>query len=427
MSGSFSANYRRYTPEMTLALARISTALGTIRGARLFPAAADQLRSSARVGTIHYSNLIEGNQLSVLAAERAARRTLEPDSRAKIELINYVAALDLLDERLAQNELVIDVAFIKELHGVLTRGLGREDDDHFKPHHEGDWRDGRAFVVDQIAQQILFEGPPPEEVDEKMHALTDWVAGRLRPDGEPPFVVSGVLHYAVTDIHPFADGNGRMARLLQTAALMTADVLPGRMFSFEQYYAEDRNRYYESLRSVRKRTFNMEWWLHYFLDGMVEEYERVATTVVDLNALAGGGGTEPLRLKASQQTALTALRIQGRREFTRRDYEGAARVGRSAALDDLGALCRHGILLPRGSGPSQRYVFAGTQDGKPKGGRGRPQIWTDQKIEHELRSYLQDKEGWPSPKTFVADERRNLYAAMGREGGIRRWRGIVGR
>jgi hypothetical protein len=56
-----------------------SMALGTIRGARVLPAVADQLRASARIGTVHYSNLIEGNQLSVLEAERAARGQLRTD------------------------------------------------------------------------------------------------------------------------------------------------------------------------------------------------------------------------------------------------------------------------------------------------------------------------------------------------------------
>ena len=51
----------------------------------------------------------------------------------------------------------------------------------------------------------------------------------MRPT--PPFVIAGVLHYGITDVHPFADGNGRAARLAQTALLMRAGVLPGRMFS----------------------------------------------------------------------------------------------------------------------------------------------------------------------------------------------------
>jgi len=76
---TFSANYRRFTPEIADSLMRISQALGTIRGARVLPAVADQLRASARVCTVHYSNLIEGNELPVIEAERAARGELDAD------------------------------------------------------------------------------------------------------------------------------------------------------------------------------------------------------------------------------------------------------------------------------------------------------------------------------------------------------------
>jgi len=87
---AFNANYRRYTPAASALLMRISEALGAIRGARVLPAVVDQLRASAKVGTVHYSTLIEGNELPIIEAERATRGQLDPSSRAKIELVNYV-------------------------------------------------------------------------------------------------------------------------------------------------------------------------------------------------------------------------------------------------------------------------------------------------------------------------------------------------
>ena len=143
----FRANYRRYTPEASELLMRISEALGAIRGARVLPAVADQLRVSAKAGTVHYSTLIEGNELSIVEAERATRGQLAATTRPKIELVNYVSALDLIDERLEAGTLRLTPDFLKELHGVATRRLGRKEDPHFKPHHEGQWRDGIALVV----------------------------------------------------------------------------------------------------------------------------------------------------------------------------------------------------------------------------------------------------------------------------------------
>lgn len=425
---AFSAAYRRFTPEMVKALVRIATALGAIKAAPVLPAVADQLRSSARVGTVHYSNLIEGNELPVIAAERAARGELESDTRAKVELVNYVEALDLIDSLLDSGDLELSADFLKELHATTTRGLGREDDPHFKPHHEGEWRDGLAVVVNHLTGRVMHEGPPPEEVGPRMDSMFEWLGRKLESGSEPPFVLAGVVHYGITDIHPFADGNGRVARLFQVALLMKAGVLPGRMFSFERFYAEDRDAYYAALRSVRERTFNMESWLSYFLAGLAEEYERVAATVEDLSTLTQAAGATPLRLSHSQERAMAALRIQGRREFTRRDYEEAARIGRSAAGKDLHQLVAHGILAPRGSGSATRYSFTGPSvaKGKEGGQRGRPAKWTDTKIEQELRAFVADRPSWPSPGEFREAGQGPLYAAASKRGGIGRWRRIVG-
>lgn len=424
----FSANYR-YSVEMSAALVRIATALGTIKGARILPAVADQLRANARVGTVHYSNLIEGNELPVVEAERATRGQLSSDSRAKMELVNYVDALDLIDSRLDGDELGLTVEFLKELHAIITRGLGREDDPHFKPHHEGEWRDGAAVVVNHLTQEVMHEGPPPKEVPKRMASMFDWLNRKIEAGKESPFVLAGAMHYGITDVHPFADGNGRVARLFQVALLMDADVLPGRMFSFERFYAEDRNAYYGALRSVRDQTFNMEPWLRYFLGGLAEEYERVAAAAVeDLGSMTAVSGPVPLVLSTGQEQALTALRIQGRREFTRREYEEAADVGRSAAGNDLRQLIQHGILVPRGRGRATRYAFAGSPAPAASGRarRGRTAEWTETKIEQELRAFLSDRSAWPSPGEFKAEGKSALYAAASRNGGIGRWRRLFG-
>lgn len=415
----FSAQYR-YTREMLTALMRIKGALGTIEGARILPAVEDQLRSTARVGTVHYSNLIEGNELPVVEAERATRGQLSRDSRAKIELVNYVEALDLIDRRVADETLELTTDFIKELQGTVTRGLGRDDDPHFKPHHEGEWRDGRAIVYNHLTGRAEHEGPPPESVPARMESLCDWI--ERKTGDENAFVIAGAAHWGITDIHPFADGNGRVARLFQAALLMKAGELPGRMFSFERYYAEDRDAYYTALRSVRKRSLNMETWLAYFLEGLAIEYERVATTVADLSALTAPVSAGPLRLTATQQTAIAELRLRGQREFSRREYEVVAGVKRAAALNDLRALVRHGVLVPRGSGPNTRYAFTGDLVPSSSEAGGRPRTWDDARIERELRAFTEGRTSWPSVRDFEKAGLRALYLAASRNGGIVRWR-----
>ncbi len=257
--------------------------------------------------------------------------------------------------------------------------------------------------------------------------MFEWLDGKLTVGVEPPFVLAGVMHYGITDVHPFADGNGRAARLFQTALLMKTDVLPGRMFSFERYYAQDRSAYYDALRSVRRNTFNMEAWLEYFLGGLAAEYERVAATVIDLSSLVSAAGGQPLRLSAGQERGIATLRIAGRRKFTRRDYEEAAGLGRTAANDDLKELVQHGVIVPRGAGSARRYAFSAAAPTQAVGSRrGRPLGGTTRGSNRSSGASFLPAQPGRRVRSFANAGHGDLYAAASRSGGIPRWRRTFG-
>ena len=184
---------RRYSPENAHLLGRINGAIARINGADIWPASAEALRFAAEVGTIHYSTLIEGNRLGILEAERAARGELDRTTRAEIELINYVDALNELDRRLESDGIEITEDLFKSIHYEATKGLG-SDDSPFKPYHEGEWRDGEAGVFDPIIGMLVHSGAPQAEVRPRMLALIDWINEKLaNPVEWPPPVLAGVL------------------------------------------------------------------------------------------------------------------------------------------------------------------------------------------------------------------------------------------
>lgn len=415
------AQFVRYRPPLVQRLQRIERALGLIGAAPILPAAAHQLRASARAGTVHYSTLIEGNELPLIEAERAARGNLEPTNEAKIELINYVAALDLIDARYDAGRLEVTPSFLLDLHAAVMKGLGRPDG-NFKPHHEGAWRDGRALIPDNLGQ-IVHEGSPPGELPGRMAGLCEWISQREeRLDEYPPPVIAGVAHYAITDIHPFANGNGRTARLTASAILLKHGYLPGRLFSFEGYYARDREAYLAALRSVRDQTYNMEEWLTYYLEGAAEEYERVAVEVEALNRL-GLGRASPLQLSASQQRALSALAVRGQVEFSRSDFETAGRVSRSTAGRDIEALINARVIrrVARTRGSAARYTFVQLAERQ-----GRPRVWTRERIDDELRQFTAGRDDWPKVREFDESGKRALYLAVTRNGGVEHWADQLG-
>jgi Fic family protein len=419
----FNAAFNRYTPAATHHLGLISAALARIEAAPIRPAAEDELRASARAETVHYSTLIEGNELPIIEAQRAARGELEPDARAKLELVNYVEALELIDKRAEAGALEITPEFLLELHKTTTQGLGIEGDEHFAPRHEGAWRDGIAVVRDRITGTVFHTAPPPEEVEERMRGLCSWIADKeQRPETYSPAVIAGVAHYGITDIHPFADGNGRVARLTAAALLLRHRLLPGRLFSFERYYAEDREAYYDALRSVRRNTLNMNEWLEYFLAGLADEYERVALKIAELQVLGLRADT-PFQLSAIQERAITKLNLAGIEEFRRAEYERIAEVGKTRANRDLKQLREAGLIVRRGAGSAARYRFSS----KPFEERpGRPRSWTDERIEAELRKFCAGRTYWPTIKEFRAAGQARLYDAVARHGGADVWAAKLG-
>ena len=415
---------QRFTPSVTGFLVRINTALEVIRTAKIWPASAEALRFSAQVGTIHYSTLLEGNRLSTLEAKRAVRGDLDAGTKAEIELVNYVDAINLIDDRLKADGLILTEDLFLEVHREMTKGLGT-DEGHLKPHHEGAWRDGEAAVFDPVSQQAVHEGCPQQEVQPRMAGLVRWIREvEARPDDWPPHVVAGIVHHVLTDVHPFADGNGRVARLMTSAVLLRHDLIPGKMFNFDRFYGIDRDRYLEALRSFQNGNGSHEEWTRYFLEGMAIEYERVRDEVSRLSEIGSTRGGDRVQLTVSQQEVLTVFAIEGIREFRRKDYERTAAVASTKAGDELKILADSGVLDRIGSGPNSRYRFSSATLQNPWTGgdrRGPKRKWTDDRIEDELRQLVGATNTFPPVKAFKDQGKWSLYLAIQKYGGTGGW------
>ncbi|MGH8010805.1 MAG: Fic family protein, partial [Candidatus Binatia bacterium] len=273
--------FTRYPAAIMQAFGRIERARGVIENAPILPAQEEILRQDARVGSIHYSNLIEGNELPRVEALRAVKHELDPTDRAKLELVNYVAVLEFIEQAHREETIAYSPEFLLHLNGVLTKGLGREGT-RFLPHHEGAWRDGDIVVADAI--QVYHEGPPAEEVPHLVAERLGWLEGKRLIDEYPGPILAGVAHFEINEVHPFADYNGRAARLFAVAVLYREGFMSRRLFSPERYYAEDKDAYYQALRAI-KRTRNLNDWLGYYVTGLATEFERVAEKVVELSRL----------------------------------------------------------------------------------------------------------------------------------------------
>jgi Fic family protein len=394
------------------ALGRIERAQGVIEAATLLPAQEEILRRDAKVGSIHYSNLIEGNELSRLEALRAVEHELPPDDRAKLELVNYVAALDFIGTKHRDGQIEYSSDFLKRLHAILTRGLGREDS-RFKPHHEGEWREGVVAVGDAMA--VFHVAPDPADVPALIDERMAWLEQKRTSADYPAAILAGVAHFEVAEVHPFADYNGRTARLFAIAVLYRERLMERPLFSPERYYAEDKDAYLAALRAI-KRTRTLNAWLDYYVVGLATEYERLAEKVRELNAITQALPL-PLQLTPVQERAIATLTVDGRRAITVGELTELASTSARTASRDLNDLAEAGVLRALGTTRDRRFALALRREGV-----GRPRSWSDERIASELMDLMSGLGSWPTYRDFKRAGKLPLYAAVARTGGLDTWR-----
>ncbi|RYZ18043.1 MAG: Fic family protein [Myxococcaceae bacterium] len=234
-----------------------------LRSAVMPPAAVQSLRHWFRIHHTYNSNAIEGNRLT-LPETRAVLEdgiTIAGKSlKDHFEAVNLAHALDFI-ESLARKDTVLGERDVREMHGIVLRGIEPED----------------AGVYRRINVRIGgTQHVPPEafRVPEQMHTFGAWLAGEK---SEHPVVVSAIAHTWFETIHPFVDGNGRTGRLLANLLLMR-----------EHYPAmvllvEDRARYYAALDA--SHAGDLTAMVELTLDRVeqsFEEYERASREITEV-------------------------------------------------------------------------------------------------------------------------------------------------
>lgn len=160
------------------------------------------LRKNNRIKSIHSSLKIEANSLSLNQVRDVINGKLVLGEQKEIqEVKNAYAAYEQITEI---NPYSIND--LKEFHAIMTKYIVEES---------GDFRHGEEGVFN--GEQCIFMAPPAQFVPQLMNELFDWM--KAAKDNVHPLILSCVFHYEFVFIHPFADGNGRMARLWHTAIL----------------------------------------------------------------------------------------------------------------------------------------------------------------------------------------------------------------
>ncbi len=212
------------TNQMLLLVAEIAEKTGKMSNYRSFETK-PHLRRNNRIRSIHSSLAIEANSLSLDEVKSViSGRTVIGSQKEIQEVKNAYQAYEMLGSFDPYS-----LEDLKKLHGIMTY-LTVQESGVFRSHDEGVFNGDRC----------VFMAPPPQLVPGQMASLFAWM--RDARDEVHPLVLSSVFHYEFVFIHPFEDGNGRMARLWQTALLSDWNPifqylpLESRIHEFQQDY-----------------------------------------------------------------------------------------------------------------------------------------------------------------------------------------------
>ncbi|MCY3675228.1 MAG: Fic family protein [Rhodobacteraceae bacterium] len=125
-------------------------------------------------------------------------------------------------------------------------------------------------------EKVHFEAPDSDRLDKEMQAFLAWFT---KDDDSDPVIRAGIAHLWFVTIHPFEDGNGRIARAIGDMALARADETKNRFYSLSSQIEADRKNYYEQLEKQQRSTPDITGWLTWFLDCLDRAIENSETTL----------------------------------------------------------------------------------------------------------------------------------------------------
>ena len=210
-------------------LARINEKMKQLNSMRPIPAdALGWLHEEMRLVHTYHSNAIEGNTLTLQETKLVLEEGLTiggKSLREHLEASNNAKAFDRMEE-LAKKKRSIDHIIIQEIHEIVTRGI-LEDAGRYR------------------TRNVRITGALKSSPDwSKIVKLMDELIEKVAESKAHPLETASLLHHRFVEIHPFSDGNGRVARLLTNLYLIARDYPPVVLKK------EDRGKYYKSLRAA---------------------------------------------------------------------------------------------------------------------------------------------------------------------------------
>lgn len=305
------------------------------------------LRQIATVESVGASTRIEGAKLT----DREVDILLSNldlgsfRSRDEQEVAGYAEATTLVYD--SWRDIPLSENHIKQLHGVLLKFSPRDE------HHRGQYKkvtnNVEAFDQHGRSVGVIFETASPFDTPRLMQELVEWTNRELEGNAHHPLLVVAVFIVRFLAVHPFQDGNGRLARVLTNLVLLRMGYTYMPYSSLERVVEENREQYYRSLRSAQgtldKDESRLMDWLRFFLLCLVEQKSALSEKVKRERLLT--------TLSVLDEQLLTLARQHGRLTLT--DAQTLTKANRNTLKLHFRQLVQAGRLQLCGRGRSSWY------------------------------------------------------------------------
>ncbi len=309
------------------------------------------LRRSTYAKAIRSSNSIEGYHVTEDAAVAAvdADGPLDEKTEAWLAVVGYRQAMTYILRLADDPHFVHNEGTLNALHYIMV-GFDTKS-------NPGRWRRGAVWIKNEASGEVVYEAPDvalvPRLIGELIEALN-------ADDGMPVMIKAAMAHLNLVMIHPYADGNGRMSRALQTLVLAREGVLDPTFSSIEEYLGNNTPVYYAVLAEVGQGAWHPERdalpWIRFCLTAHHRQAETLLRRSNEMSQLWDALERELKSQKLNERLIFALSDAAMGWRVRNSGYRKHVELGEEAASKDLRLLVDRGLLAPQGEKRGRVYV-----------------------------------------------------------------------
>lgn len=224
----------------------------------------------------------------------------------------------------------------------------------------GQYRTNEEHIVSGMfgREKIHYIAPSPERVDEEMAHFLDWFNSQENINS---VIRSAIAHFWFVSIHPFEDGNGRLARILSDMLLARADKSEFRFYNISSQINKDKNHYYDILEKAQHGDGDITEWIYWYANTLsvaLDEAENIVSTILNKSFFWQKASSVPL---SQRQTDMLNLFLDGyEAKITSKTWASLAKCSKDTAIRDIQDLVDKDILredIPGAKRPSYSIIY----------------------------------------------------------------------